>query len=513
MAQPNERLTMYKHGKLKRMHLVYCIEQNYRKYKKGGDNMQDSLKMLPKLRTIHNAIELIKKNDPGSDFSESALRELIKKGIIHTIQVGNRNLVNIDSLIEYLSISCYHEDDEYTVSTSTEVRNKKKKNGELSFRIRVFAGKKGDGSQDVRTMTWVAPRNLSEAKALKEAKTVGAKFEMDVYNGKVAEIHPKLSEMMDKYLDHLRRKNKYSDGTIDTYSGYRKRINDSIGNLAVDKIETKQIQQLLYDLADGNSKKSYRPLTETTVRNYRCFIKKVLDYSYLMLSLEKINPATLAEIVGKPKQQREAYSLDETKMILSSIECSALETKYKLFIIIAIFCGLRVGEVAGLRYSKIDGNVAYITKQVRNTSQGKKEVKTKTDYSVRAIQLPSVALTLLATLKEEQNQEKAVLGVMWKDDDFVFHNDRGDKMHPDYPRKKLKMFCEQNGLTYKALHAFRHTFCSVLVDSEEASNISLTEVSKAAGHANTAITERCYVHRDKKPNKKLHDTYEGILVS
>lgn len=392
------------------------------------------------------------------------------------------------------------------------IKMTRKKNGELSFRIRVFAGKKADGTQDIRTMTWVAPRNFSESKANKEAEKVAIKFEDDVYNGRVAEMHPKLAEMVDKYLDHLRKKNKISDGTIDTYSGYRERINDSIGNLAVDKIETKHIQQMVYNLANGNSKKHYRPLSETTVKNYRCFVKKVLDYSYLMLNLAKTNPATLAEIVGKPKQQREAYSVDETKMILSSIECSALETKYKLFIIIAIFCGLRVGEVAGLRYSKIDGNVAYITQQVRNTSQGKKEVKTKTDYSVRAIQLPNVALDLLAALREEQNQEKVILGDMWKDDDFVFHNDRGDKIHPDYPRKILKKFCEDNGLAYKALHAFRHSFCSELVENEEASDISLTDVSKAAGHANTTITERCYVHRNQKPNSKVFSTYERILV-
>ena len=393
------------------------------------------------------------------------------------------------------------------------IKMTRKKNGELSFRIRVFAGKKSDGTQDIRTMTWVAPRNFSESKANKEAEKVAIKFEDDVSNGRVAEMHPRFSDMMDKYLEHLRKKNKISDGTIDTYSGYRERINDSIGNLAVDKIEIKNIQQLIYNLAAGNSKKGYKPLSETTVKNYRCFVKTVLDYSYRMLNLAKINPAPLAEIIGTPKQTREPYSVDETKMILASIENSTLKTKYKLFIVIAIFCGLRAGEVAGLRYSKIDGNVAFIRKQVKNTSKGKNEVRLKTDYSVRAIQLPSVALDLLAALKEEQKQEKDALGDMWQDEDFIFHNDRGDKMHPDQPRKELKKFCEENGLAYKALHAFRHSFCSELVENEKASDISLTDVSKAAGHANTAITERCYVHRNKKPVSKAFEVYERILVS
>ena len=51
------------------------------------------------------------------------------------------------------------------------------------------------------------------------------------------------------------------------------------------------------------------------------------------------------------------------------------------------------------------------------------------------------------------------------------------------------------------------------MENEKASDISLTDVSKAAGHGDTAITERCYVHRNKKPVSKAFEVYERILVS
>ena len=86
-------------------------------------------------------------------------------------------------------------------------------------------------------------------------------------------------------------------------------------------------------------------------------------------------------------------------------------------------------------------------------------------------------------------------------------------MHPDYPRKVLSKFCEDNGLPYKALHSFRHTFCSELVENEKASEISIKDISKAAGHGDTAITEHCYVRRNKKPVSKAFEVYEQILVS
>ena len=82
-----------------------------------------------------------------------------------------------------------------------------------------------------------------------------------------------------------------------------------------------------------------------------------------------------------------------------------------------------------------------IEKQLRNTKKrGKQELRTKSTNSVRTIVLPEIAIELLGQLKKEQVIEKVVLGEAWKDDDFVFHNDRGDKMHPDYPRKVLSKF-------------------------------------------------------------------------
>lgn len=77
---------------------------------------------VPNIRSIRNAILEIKRIDPDSDFTESALRALIDAGTIPYVPIGNRKLVNMDTLIAYLSFSCYNKTDEYTVSsTSMEV--------------------------------------------------------------------------------------------------------------------------------------------------------------------------------------------------------------------------------------------------------------------------------------------------------------------------------------------------------------------------------------------------------
>lgn len=57
---------------------------------------------MAKMRTIKQAIQTIKEKDPGSCFSEWWLRQLVKSGKLKCHRAGNRYLVDIDSLDEFL---------------------------------------------------------------------------------------------------------------------------------------------------------------------------------------------------------------------------------------------------------------------------------------------------------------------------------------------------------------------------------------------------------------------------
>lgn len=57
---------------------------------------------LPKMRTIPEAIKEIKNNDPNTAFTERALRRMVNIGELPVVTVGNKKLVNMDVLYEYL---------------------------------------------------------------------------------------------------------------------------------------------------------------------------------------------------------------------------------------------------------------------------------------------------------------------------------------------------------------------------------------------------------------------------
>ncbi len=61
------------------------------------------MSMAPKMRTIKQAIKEIKEFDSNTALTERGLRRLIKENKIVSVSIGNRNLIDIDQLYDYLS--------------------------------------------------------------------------------------------------------------------------------------------------------------------------------------------------------------------------------------------------------------------------------------------------------------------------------------------------------------------------------------------------------------------------
>ena len=59
--------------------------------------------MVPRMRTINEAITTLRELDPESGFTQTALRNKIRSGEIRSIKVGRKYLVNLDELIGFLS--------------------------------------------------------------------------------------------------------------------------------------------------------------------------------------------------------------------------------------------------------------------------------------------------------------------------------------------------------------------------------------------------------------------------
>lgn len=57
--------------------------------------------MLPRMRTARGAIEEIRKMDPNTEITESAIRRAMKRGDVRTVKNGVKCLVSLDELLIY----------------------------------------------------------------------------------------------------------------------------------------------------------------------------------------------------------------------------------------------------------------------------------------------------------------------------------------------------------------------------------------------------------------------------
>ena len=60
-------------------------------------------KKIPVVLTVKDAVHKIKEDCPGTAITENYLRQLIKDGVLPELKAGNKVLINLDVLIEYLT--------------------------------------------------------------------------------------------------------------------------------------------------------------------------------------------------------------------------------------------------------------------------------------------------------------------------------------------------------------------------------------------------------------------------
>lgn len=158
-------------------------------------------------------------------------------------------------------------------------------------------------------------------------------------------------------------------------------------------------------------------------------------------------------------------------------------------VLIALYAGLRVGEVCALRWGDINWQERSLT--VRATVQrvklhqkhGEKKTelmitKPKTEESLRTIPVPEFIIRRLQVLFNQGQRSE-----------FVF----GDKGRPADPRliqKRCKRMTESLELERVHFHTFRHSYATRLLEM----GVDIKTVSALLGHSSVQTTLNFYAH-------------------
>ncbi len=276
-----------------------------------------------------------------------------------------------------------------------------------------------------------------------------------------------------------------------------------LGDIILNKMTPEHVESMLKK-AGGEAQ---------TRKNIRNLGSKLYEVAQLRAkATHGFNPFK-AVLIAKPKMKRDSegheishvrvLTADEEKRLFAEAECHWCFGA----ILIAIKCGLRMGEVLGLEWANIDfdkGTLTVrqqrqrITKKTRDlmgikSKGGLMKLDPKSDWGFRMIPLPTSALKWL---QDERTRNQTP---------FVIPNINGN--NPKEPRRLTQCFndvvtkaeitiADEHGkpLAKPTFHDLRHTWCTRHANDYR----TLPHVlKKLAGHSRIETTLGYYVHAEE----------------
>lgn len=279
-------------------------------------------------------------------------------------------------------------------------------------------------------------------------------------------------------------------------------------------------------------------LSERTILHHHRLISSILTCA-IQWGFIMNNPASRVKAPKVEKKEARHYDIDQTEYILELLIDEPI--KYRAAINLAIYGGMRLGELDGLEWTDINlGTLEGLQwpqiklenclLKIRQASQyipgqGTFTKSTKNETSNRIITLPETAIVILREYKIWQNEQRLALGNLWHDSGRIFTTNDGKPIYPDTISKWFHKFIirhnnkimsdntipadDKNKYLLKEVnfHGLRHTSATILINQ----GVDTPTVSKRLGHARTSTTTDIYSHSLQNADTKAADKLEKLF--
>jgi integrase len=247
----------------------------------------------------------------------------------------------------------------------------------------------------------------------------------------------------------------------------------TLGNIPLNKIDKTMLRAWLAELNAG-------PLAPATVHQVYRALRRVLA-SAVENDVMARNPLDGIKPPRVDRQEMRFLTPSEVSTL-----ADVIDERYRAFVVVGAYCGLRLGESAGLRRHRVDllHRHLQVVDQLGRGDEGRWCIQpVKTRSSVRAITLPTVVVDAL----DHHVARWAGRGR----EGFVFTAPDGGPMDPDNFRSRVWMpAVAAAGLAPLRIHDLRHTTASLAI----AAGADVKMLQTMLGHASAVMTLDRYGH-------------------
>ena len=281
---------------------------------------------------------------------------------------------------------------------------------------------------------------------------------------------------------------------LPTYASYSGMIKNTIApyfrakKIKLKELEARHLQQFYTE--------KLRTVKANTAIHYHAVIHQALKYAVKTDMLTQ-NVATKVDRPKKNAFQPTFIDADELLHLFDILR----GTKLELPVLVSAFYGLRRGEVVGLKWDAIDFERGTLTVKHTVTTitlDGKEldlaQDSAKTKSSMRTLPLVSPFTEFFKQVKEAQEYNKKVCGNCYNYDydGYVFVDEMGERLKPDYLTNQFPRFVERHGMKRMRFHDLRHTCASMMLDNR----VPLKQIQEWLGHSDFGTTANIYAHLD-----------------
>lgn len=415
-----------------------------------------------------------------------------------------------------------------------------------SYQITVSNGRRADGTQIIETDTFTPEPGMTKKQIEKKLNEFVVDFERAVKSGKYLDGEKiTFEEFSERYMNEY-AKQHIEKATLSQYETLlRIHVIPAIGNLRLAKIQPAQLNKFYLSLSEKRKDGHTGGYSAKTIKHIHTLISGIYKLAVLW-NIVSENPCTR---VSPPKQKGgktiKHFTLEQAEAFLESlnhpfqiqvkghnrvddtgksyhvdsyIQKRNLPLQFKVFFYLALFCGLRRGELIALEWSDFDFKEKTVNiSKSSSLVNGKVITKTpKTESSNRIISVPESVMQLVRLYRKKQVKLRLKLGDAWEGDNYVFVQWNGRQMYPSTPYGVFKDVIRRYNATMKdeskklpdiPLHGLRHTSATLLISK----NVDIRTVAGRLGHAQTSTTTDIYSHFLKRADTAASDTLEELL--
>lgn len=314
---------------------------------------------------------------------------------------------------------------------------------------------------------------------------------------------PTLSLFFSQYLETCIKPPLRALGTYENYRFCFSKVEPKIGRVRIDKLRAVHFSAAYKELLEEN-------ISVTTVRMIHRVLRAALNKA-CQWQLIPNNPIRYADV---PKPTPSPARVLERNQFISLLKWAETRPiQERVILSLGFLCGLRDGEICGLRWQDFDGSRLYIRHTLtRRNLDGinhgiypfmypmKKSYlvlgDVKTDSSRNYITPPRYVLDVLKDAKGYYSSQKEEFKQSFRDLGFILHDGTGAPCSDNFVwrtvQKAIRLYNEthEDKLPRIRAHDMRHTAATVLLEE----NVDVKYVSRQLRHSNVSVTQNIYEH-------------------